>query len=313
MSPSCMSSVSSVMPYASSPRRCSSSAGSTVGPKKPRLVFTDLQRRTLQAIFRETKRPSKEMQLSIAQQLGLDLSTVGNFFMNARRRSQDKWADEASHMYASLGLDPSGHNMDDGTLSLDQSLNASHADLNGADSMADETAMNCTLNNHPMNVLSAMSMNLLGNSSRPNDEANQMMSIYGNGGISSGNSTAAAAAAAAAAALVANATSGPLNNSLNNHMLNGGMSLHSSDLGQPIGTALPSLSQTSDCSSNCSSELPSPESSLVGHCVGRLADDQPNQLESSSSMYGASRSIGAGAASVVRLGLASGSAPESCA
>ncbi|XP_076315786.1 eukaryotic translation initiation factor 2 subunit 1-like [Tachypleus tridentatus] len=63
-------------------------------PKKPRLVFTDLQRRTLQAIFKETKRPSKEMQITIAQQLGLDLTTVGNFFMNARRRSQDKWAEE---------------------------------------------------------------------------------------------------------------------------------------------------------------------------------------------------------------------------
>ncbi|XP_022254994.1 hepatocyte nuclear factor 6-like [Limulus polyphemus] len=64
-------------------------------PKKPRLVFTDLQRRTLQAIFKETKRPSKEMQITIAQQLGLDLTTVGNFFMNARRRSQDKWAEES--------------------------------------------------------------------------------------------------------------------------------------------------------------------------------------------------------------------------
>lgn len=63
-------------------------------PKKPRLVFTDLQRRTLQAIFKETKRPSKEMQITISQQLGLELSTVGNFFMNARRRSQDKWMED---------------------------------------------------------------------------------------------------------------------------------------------------------------------------------------------------------------------------
>ncbi|OQR76079.1 ONECUT DNA binding protein-like [Tropilaelaps mercedesae] len=63
--------------------------------KKPRLVFTDLQRRTLQAIFKETKRPSKEMQIAISQQLGLELSTVGNFFMNARRRSQDKWLDDS--------------------------------------------------------------------------------------------------------------------------------------------------------------------------------------------------------------------------
>lgn len=44
------------------------------GPKKPRLVFTDIQRRTLHAIFKETKRPSKEMQQTIAQQLGLEVS-----------------------------------------------------------------------------------------------------------------------------------------------------------------------------------------------------------------------------------------------
>ena len=41
--------------------------------------------------FQETKRPSKEMQVSIARQLGLQPTTVGNFFMNARRRLQDKW------------------------------------------------------------------------------------------------------------------------------------------------------------------------------------------------------------------------------
>ncbi|XP_034234188.1 hepatocyte nuclear factor 6 [Thrips palmi] len=62
--------------------------------KKPRLVFTDLQRRTLQAIFKETKRPSKEMQVTIARQLGLEPTTVGNFFMNARRRSMDKWRED---------------------------------------------------------------------------------------------------------------------------------------------------------------------------------------------------------------------------
>jgi nuclear factor 6 (one cut domain family protein 1) len=58
------------------------------------LVFTDIQRRTLQAIFKETKRPSKEMQMTIAQQLGLEVATVSNFFMNARRRSMDKWKDQ---------------------------------------------------------------------------------------------------------------------------------------------------------------------------------------------------------------------------
>ncbi|XP_039606393.1 one cut domain family member 2 isoform X2 [Polypterus senegalus] len=65
-------------------------------PKKSRLVFTDLQRRTLLAIFKENKRPSKEMQITISQQLGLELTTVSNFFMNARRRSLDKWMDDGS-------------------------------------------------------------------------------------------------------------------------------------------------------------------------------------------------------------------------
>ncbi len=32
--------------------------------------------------------------MTIARQLGLDPSTVSNFFMNARRRSVDKWKDE---------------------------------------------------------------------------------------------------------------------------------------------------------------------------------------------------------------------------
>uniref|UniRef100_A0A0N5AYF2 One cut domain family member n=1 Tax=Syphacia muris TaxID=451379 RepID=A0A0N5AYF2_9BILA len=61
---------------------CSNSA------KRPRLVFTDIQKRTLQAIFKETQRPSREMQQTIAEHLRLDLSTVANFFMNARRRSR---------------------------------------------------------------------------------------------------------------------------------------------------------------------------------------------------------------------------------
>ncbi|KFB52220.1 AGAP000061-PA-like protein [Anopheles sinensis] len=46
--------------------------------------------------LQETKRPSKEMQVTIARQLGLEPTTVGNFFMNARRRSMDKWKDESS-------------------------------------------------------------------------------------------------------------------------------------------------------------------------------------------------------------------------
>ncbi|XP_023700349.2 one cut domain family member 2-like [Paramormyrops kingsleyae] len=64
------------------------------GPKRTRLVFTDLQRRTLMAIFRENQRPTKDLQVTISQQLGLELTTVSNFFMNARRRNLDRWADE---------------------------------------------------------------------------------------------------------------------------------------------------------------------------------------------------------------------------
>uniref|UniRef100_UPI0025411702 hepatocyte nuclear factor 6 n=1 Tax=Euleptes europaea TaxID=460621 RepID=UPI0025411702 len=73
-------------------------------PKKPRLVFTDVQRRTLHAIFKENKRPSKELQITISQQLGLELSTVSNFFMNARRRSLDKWQDEGNSSSSNLSL-----------------------------------------------------------------------------------------------------------------------------------------------------------------------------------------------------------------
>lgn len=63
-------------------------------PKRRRLFFTDLQRCTLQAIFQEIQRPPKEMQATIARQLGLETSTVSNFFMNARRRSLDKYKDD---------------------------------------------------------------------------------------------------------------------------------------------------------------------------------------------------------------------------
>lgn len=60
------------------------------------MVFTEIQRRTLVAIFKEIKRPSKEIQATIAEQLGLKVSTVVNFFMNARRRSVDKYMDDVT-------------------------------------------------------------------------------------------------------------------------------------------------------------------------------------------------------------------------
>lgn len=55
-------------------------------PKKVRRQFTEPQKRALFAIFKETKKPTKEMQKALAEELGLDVNTVSNFFMNARRR-----------------------------------------------------------------------------------------------------------------------------------------------------------------------------------------------------------------------------------
>ncbi|XP_029656259.2 one cut domain family member 2-like [Octopus sinensis] len=63
--------------------------------KKPRLVFTDYQRQTLNGVFKDCRRPSKEMQTTLASNLGLQVTTVANFFMNARRRSVDKWNDDS--------------------------------------------------------------------------------------------------------------------------------------------------------------------------------------------------------------------------
>jgi Homeodomain len=57
-------------------------------------------------IHQETKRPSKEMQVTIARQLGLEPTTVGNFFMNARRRSMDKWKEEDPKILQAGHLSP---------------------------------------------------------------------------------------------------------------------------------------------------------------------------------------------------------------
>lgn len=43
------------------------------------------------------------MQVTIARQLGLEPTTVGNFFMNARRRSMDKWRDDNSGASGAAG------------------------------------------------------------------------------------------------------------------------------------------------------------------------------------------------------------------
>lgn len=61
--------------------------------KKVRLVFTELQRTELYNAFKRNKRPTKEEHIQMSVDLGLELSTVQNFFMNARRRSLEKWSD----------------------------------------------------------------------------------------------------------------------------------------------------------------------------------------------------------------------------
>lgn len=43
--------------------------------------------------------------MTIARQLGLEPTTVGNFFMNARRRSHDKWRDGPEEAEDDLGDD----------------------------------------------------------------------------------------------------------------------------------------------------------------------------------------------------------------
>ncbi|CAL2048007.1 unnamed protein product [Caenorhabditis brenneri] len=56
--------------------------------KKPRLVFTEIQKNALNEIFKETSNPTREMKEFIASHLKLDISTVDNFFTNTRRRSR---------------------------------------------------------------------------------------------------------------------------------------------------------------------------------------------------------------------------------
>ncbi|CAL2038781.1 unnamed protein product [Caenorhabditis brenneri] len=55
-------------------------------PKKARFVFTETQKRTLQRMFKEVKRPSRESKQQIADHLGLEFTQIDNFFQNARRR-----------------------------------------------------------------------------------------------------------------------------------------------------------------------------------------------------------------------------------
>ncbi|CAD5211152.1 unnamed protein product [Bursaphelenchus okinawaensis] len=77
------------------------STSSWVPTKKQRFLFTEKQKSTLNTIFNAYPRISKDLQDKIADKLGIDTNTVGNFFMNARRRSkiQQQRRPEYEHEY----------------------------------------------------------------------------------------------------------------------------------------------------------------------------------------------------------------------
>lgn len=73
------------------------------------------------------------MQVTIARQLGLEPTTVGNFFMNARRRSMDKWRDDNSnHTQTTL---VTGHTPKSEMLSLQDDVVSSEQEFDSDDEM----------------------------------------------------------------------------------------------------------------------------------------------------------------------------------
>lgn len=70
------------------------------------------------------------MQVTIARQLGLEPTTVGNFFMNARRRSMDKWKDEDPKNAGQGGLhqqlSPGGSGLEQDDPDQDHDLDHDH-------------------------------------------------------------------------------------------------------------------------------------------------------------------------------------------
>lgn len=68
------------------------------------------------------------MQVTIARQLGLDPSTVSNFFMNARRRSVDKWKDDRAEAAALAAA--GGHPFDDSDM---DGMDGMDMDMDGMD------------------------------------------------------------------------------------------------------------------------------------------------------------------------------------
>ncbi|CAO4366724.1 unnamed protein product [Caenorhabditis nigoni] len=58
-------------------------------PKQPQLKFTDVQKKTLAAIFEETQKPTREIIEIISEHLGLEFKTVLNYFNRNRQRQLD--------------------------------------------------------------------------------------------------------------------------------------------------------------------------------------------------------------------------------
>lgn len=76
------------------------------------------------------------MQVTIARQLGLEPTTVGNFFMNARRRSMDKWKDEdpkAANQGMHQVMSPGGSGIDQDDPDQDQDLDDHDPDQDDPD------------------------------------------------------------------------------------------------------------------------------------------------------------------------------------
>ncbi|KAF1763207.1 hypothetical protein GCK72_011473 [Caenorhabditis remanei] len=57
-------------------------------PTKKRFVFSEMQKNTLDSLFKQERNPDQETKVDIAQQLNLDISQVNTYFMNARRRNR---------------------------------------------------------------------------------------------------------------------------------------------------------------------------------------------------------------------------------
>ncbi|PIC48009.1 hypothetical protein B9Z55_007150 [Caenorhabditis nigoni] len=77
-----MAIVNCVLPKKKSSKRISK-------PKKPQLKFTDVQKKTLAAIFEETQKPTREIIEMISDHLNLEFKTVLNYFNRNRQRQLD--------------------------------------------------------------------------------------------------------------------------------------------------------------------------------------------------------------------------------